>query len=114
MWLRFVDLPAALAARTYAGGPGSLVLDVADAMFDSNAGRWQLTVAADGSATCERTKAEPDFALDVAALACTYLGTLRFAHLAAAGRVRECQPGALQKADVLFTTSRAAYSNSMF
>lgn len=114
MWLRFVDLPAALAGRTYAGGPSSLVVEVADTMFESNAGRWLLTVAADGSARCERTTAAPDLALDVAALACTYLGTYRFAHLAAAGRVRECQPGALQTADVLFTTSRAAYSNTMF
>ncbi len=114
MWLRFVDLPAALAARTYAGGPGSLVLDIADSMFESNAGRWQLTVAADGTATCARTTADPDLALDVGALACTYLGTYRFGHLAAAGRVRECHPGALQTADVLFTPSRTAYTNTMF
>ncbi len=52
LWLRFVDLPAALAARTYAG-EGSLVLEVADALIDSNAGRWQLTVRADGSASVD-------------------------------------------------------------
>ena len=113
MWLRFVDVAAALAARTYAG-EGSVVLELEDALIDSNAGRWQLTVRADGAATMERTTAEPDLALDVASLACTYLGAFRFRDLAAAGRVREIQPGALHTADVLFTTSRAPFSNTMF
>ena len=113
IWLRFVDVAAALAARTYTG-EGSVVLELEDALIDSNAGRWQLTVGADGAATVERTTAEPDLALDVASLACTYLGAFRFRDLAAAGRVRELQPGALHTADVLFTTSRAPFSNTMF
>ena len=90
------------------------MLELEDALIDSNAGRWQLTVGADGAATVERTTAEPDLALDVSALACTYLGAFRFRDLAAAGRVREVQPGALHTADVLFTTSRAPFSNTMF
>ncbi len=113
LWLRFVDLPAALAARTYTG-EGSLVLEVEDALIDSNAGRWQLTVRADGSASVARTTADPDLALDVATLACAYLGAWRFADLARAGRVRECRPGAMLAAELLFTTTRAPYSNTMF
>ena len=113
MWLRFVDVAAALAARTYAG-EGSVVLELEDPLIDSNTGRWQLTVGADGAATVARTTAEPGLTLDVAALACTYLGAFRFRDLAAAGRVREIQPGALHTADVLFTTSRAPFSNTMF
>jgi predicted acetyltransferase len=93
---------------------GSLVLDIEDALIESNAGRWQLTVTGSGTAIVTRTAAEPDLALDVAALAGTYLGAYRFADLARAGRVRECQPGALKTADVLFTSSRAPYSNTMF
>ena len=69
---------------------GRLVLDIADDMFDSNAGRWQLTVAADGRTTCATT-AEPDLELDIATLACDYLGTYRFAHLARAGRRPRCR-----------------------
>ena len=113
IWLRFVDIAAALAARTYTG-EGSVVLELEDPLIDSNTGRWQLTVGADGAATVARTTAEPGLTLDVAALACTYLGAFRFRDLAAAGRVREIQPGALHTADVLFTTSRAPFSNTMF
>ncbi len=113
IWLRFVDIADALAARTYTG-EGSVVLELEDPLIDSNTGRWQLTVGADGAATVARTTAEPGLTLDVAALACTYLGAFRFRDLAAAGRVREIQPGALHTADVLFTTSRAPFSNTMF
>ena len=114
MWLRFVDLPAALAARTYAGARAPSCSTLPTTMFESNAGRWRLSVAADGTATCERTSDEPDLAIDVGTLASTYLGTYRFAHLASAGRLRECRPGAVQSADVLFTPSHTAYTNTMF
>ena len=80
MWLRILDLPAALSARTYVGD-GTLVLDVTDALIESNAGRWQLAVKG-GSATVTRTKAEADLELDIAALASTYLGAYRFGDLA--------------------------------
>ena len=106
MWLRILDVPAALSARTYAGS-GTLVLDVADSLIESNAGRWQLAVK-DGSATVTRTRAEADFELDVAALASTYLGAFRFGDLATAGRVRECQPGSLKTADMLWRGSTIA------
>ena len=38
LWVRLVDLPAALAARSYAG-PGELTLEVADTFMPANAGR---------------------------------------------------------------------------
>ena len=113
MWLRILDLPAALSARTYAG-PGTLVLDVADDLIESNAGRWQLAADGGGTATVTRTTAEPDLQLDVAALASTYLGAFRFGDLATAGRVRECRPGSLRTADVLFTPSRSPWSSTPF
>ncbi|MGK2849472.1 MAG: GNAT family N-acetyltransferase [Candidatus Limnocylindrales bacterium] len=113
LWLRIVDLPAALAARTYAG-EGTLVLEVTDAQIESNAGRWQLTVPPHGAATVKRTTAEPDLSLDMAALACTYLGAQRFADLSAAGRVREGRPGALQAADMLFMPSITPFCNTLF
>lgn len=113
LWLRIVDLPAALAARTYVG-EGTLVFEVADDQIETNAGRWQLTVPPRGPATVASTTAEPDLTLDVATLACTYLGALRFADLAAAGRVREGRPGALLAADALFTPSITPFCNTLF
>ncbi len=49
IWLRLVDVRAALEARTYAG-PGRLTLDVTDAFLPSNAGRWTLDVPGDRGA----------------------------------------------------------------
>ena len=113
LWLRILDLPVALRARTYARD-GRVVLEVSDDTIDSNAGRWQLTVRADGTAEVAPTTDAPDLALDIGTLACAYLGTFRFADLARAGRVQELTPGALLVADTMFLPSRAPYSNTFF
>ena len=41
MWLRLIDLRAALEARSYAA-PGSLTFEVTDEFCPWNAGRWRL------------------------------------------------------------------------
>ncbi len=112
LWLRILDLPAALEARTYVGS-GTLVLEVTDDTIHSNAGRWQLSVD-DGRPTVTSTTAEPDLELDVRTLAAAYLGAFRFGDLAAAGKVRECQPGRLVTADALFTPPRAPWNSTQF
>ncbi|MBA2700600.1 MAG: GNAT family N-acetyltransferase [Chloroflexi bacterium] len=112
LWLRLLDVPAALAGRRYAGS-GTVVLELTDALIESNAGRWQVTVE-DGQATVERTAAPPDLSLDVAALASVYLGAFRFGDLARAGRVAECLPGALLTVDSLFTPTRAPWCSTPF
>ena len=104
----------ALAGRTYRG-PGSLVLDVTDEFRPSNAGRWQLTVDGPGArGVVSRTTAEPDLALDISALAATYLGAFRFAELAQAARVRECRPGAIAAADDLFAVTVSPWNSTPF
>ncbi len=118
LWLRLIDLPAALAARTYRG-PAGLVLEVTDEFCPRNAGRWQLTVPGQGSgATATVTPApdaaEVDLALDTADLASLYLGCYRPSELARAGRIRECQPGALAVADSLFAVDQAPTCATMF
>jgi predicted acetyltransferase len=112
LYLRILDLTAALSARGYVGS-GSLVLEVADDGIEANAGRWQLSVS-DGRGSVARTSAAPDLELDVGTLAQVYLGGFRFVDLAVAGRVRECQPGALLRADALFTPPRAPYNSTPF
>ena len=44
LWVRLIDLPAALCRRKYAASI-DVVLDVADAHFPANQGRWRLTAA---------------------------------------------------------------------
>ena len=96
LWVRLVDVPAALGARTYEIEP-DVVLEVSDAFCPWNAGRYRLT--GDG---CEPTDAQPDLALDAATLGAAYLGGPTLRALAEAGRVRELQPGAVDRASAAF------------
>ncbi len=112
LWVRLVDIPVALAARGY-GAADSLVLAVHDPFVESNTGRYALDAGTDG-ATCQGVTAEPDLALDVADLGAAYLGGVRFATLARAGRVVELTPGALRRADALFVSDPPPYCGTGF
>jgi len=115
-WLRILDLPGALAGRSF-DGPGSLVLEITDEFIPANAGRWQLTVPGPGAAGVVARAGDadaPDLSLDISALAATYLGTVRWGDLARAGRVVECRPGALAEADALWASPFSPYNSTMF
>ncbi len=112
LWVRIVDLPAALAARRYLA-PVEVVLDVADTYCPWNAGRWRLEGGPDGAA-CEPTDAEPDLVLDVRDLTSAYLGGDTLTALAAAGLVREKRPGTLQPAAAAFSWPVAPYCGWLF
>lgn len=113
IWARLVDLPRALAARSYRHDV-SLVLEVTDAFCPWNRGRWRLT-SRSGSATVDRVEGESsDLVVDVADLGAAYLGSPVFAAMAHAGRVRELSPGASQRADAAFGTSPLPYCASDF
>jgi predicted acetyltransferase len=114
LWVRLVDLPAALAARRY-GSVDALVLEVTDAFCPWNAGRWRLDASGEpGAAAVERTDAPAELSLDVADLAAAYLGAFRLSDLARAGRVVELAPGALRRADALFAADRAPWCATIF
>lgn len=112
LWLRLVDVPAALTSRRYPM-PVDVVLEVADAMLPDNAGRWHLRGDTD-SAVCLRTDRQPDLAGDVSAFAAAYLGGVPLAALAANGRVREVRPGALRTAGPAFGWSRSPSTMETF
>ena len=96
LWVRLVDVAAALGARRYASSV-DVVIEVADGLCTWNAGRYRLS-----GGGCERTDAAADLALDVADLAAAYLGGITLRSLAAAGRVRELTPGAVARASAAF------------
>jgi predicted acetyltransferase len=102
LWLRIVDLPAALGGRRVATD-ASLVVEVRDEFCPWNAGRWRI------GTEVERTDEKAELELDIADLASTYLGAFDFQRLAAAGCVRELRPGALERASALFDTDRPPY-----
>ena len=85
LYVRLVDLPAALTSRTYAL-PLDVVLAVSDPRCPWNDGTWRLTSGPDG-ATCRLSKDEPDLHLGVRELGAAYLGGTSLAELAAAGLV---------------------------
>jgi len=112
LWLKLLDVPAALSARRYTV-PGELVLEVVDDSEVSVAGRYRLT--ADGDrATAEPTSAPPDVTLAQTALASAYLGGVRLRVQRIAGTVVEHTPGALQLADAMFATALAPYNATGF
>ncbi|MGW7098527.1 GNAT family N-acetyltransferase [Streptomyces sp. NPDC054838] len=102
LWLRLVDVRAALTARSWAA-PVEVVLELADVRLPANAGRFRLKAGPQG-ATFERAGAEPDLALDVRELAAVYLGGTRVTELVAAGLVREPTPGAAAALDAALRT----------
>ncbi|HEY6796456.1 MAG TPA: GNAT family N-acetyltransferase [Kineosporiaceae bacterium] len=112
VWARLVDVPAALAARGYAG-PLDVVLGVTDPLRPANTGRWHL-VAGPGDATCTRTDAPAQLELGVRELATAYLGGPTLAALAHAGLVRVHDATALAQASVAFASSMAPHCGWLF
>jgi predicted acetyltransferase len=112
VWMRLVDLPRALAERTYSA-PVDVVLDVADDDCPWNRGRWRLEGDASG-ARCAATTAAGDLELSAAELGAAYLGGTSLAVLADAGRVREHTAGALATAARAFRGAREPWSLDSF
>ena len=107
LWLRLVDVDAALRARSFKPG-GSVVLEVRDEICPWNAGRYRVGDDAG------RTDDTADLALDVADLASTYLGAYDFHRLVHAGLAEERVEGAAERATILFRTDLTPYCPEVF
>ena len=108
IWVRLIDVEAALAARSYQGD-AQVVVELTDAFQPENAGRWRL-----GSHGAERTTAAAELALDVTGLGSVYLGGFSFSDLVQASRATELVPGAVRRADELFVTSLQPWCAEVF
>ncbi len=120
LWLRVLDVPAALEARAYRG-LGTVTFELTDEFCAWNAGRWRLEVVGEavvpgarGVPSVTPYTGDPDLTLDTSDLAAVYLGAFSFADLARAGRVGECRPGAVAVADGLFATGVAPWCSTPF
>jgi len=109
VWVRLIDVEAALSARSYAGD-GEIVLEVTDAFLPENAGRYRVGVG--GAA--ERTTAAADVRLDITGLGSVYLGGFGFGDLVRASRAEELTDGAATRADELFRTTVAPWCAEIF
>jgi predicted acetyltransferase len=108
LWLRIVDVPAALAGRTYNDAP-PVVVEVVDPLLPNNSGRYR--VGPDGVA---RTTDAPALTVGPEELSMLYLGTWRASTLAGIGRLGVADPTALADVDRLFATDRAAWGGTLF
>jgi predicted acetyltransferase len=108
LWLRLVDLPAALAARGYEADC-DVVAEVDDEQAPWNAGRWRIRVK-EGLAEATRTDDDAQVALPVAALGAAYLGGTNLAELHRAGVIAEHDPGAVRELSRAFRTDLGPYA----
>ena len=124
LWVRIIDVPAALTARRYAA-PVDMVIEVTDEMCPWNAGRWRLRgsgpvlagpgiTQGPGTAECERTSADPDVILPAATLGAAYLGGTSLGTLARAGLATELRGGALAALSAAMSWDPAPWCPTIF
>jgi predicted acetyltransferase len=101
LWLRILDVGAALNARTF--GEGEVTLEIA------GEGTWRI-----GAAGAEQVPGEPDIRMDIAQLGSVYLGGVSFGQLRRASRLVERNPGAVERADALFSTGVEPWCAEIF
>lgn len=112
LWLRILDLPAAVAGRGWAA-PLDVVLEVQHPEDELLAGRWALRGGPDG-AVAERTDAPADLELHARELGSLYLGGVTAAALRDAGVVVERTAGAATALDAALRVDRAPWTAGVF
>jgi predicted acetyltransferase len=116
LYLRVVDVEAALAARKYAAGV-DLVIEVDDPVLPANSGRYRLVTDGDpegSSAQVTRVTSAPDLSMGVLELGTVYLGGVPLTDLHRVRRVVEHTPGAVAAASTAFGWHRAPWCPDMF
>lgn len=111
LWLRVVDVVAALQARGYERD-GSLTLAIHDATLGANSGTWRLEVGG-GRGHIEPVNGDGDVRLGIAELGALYLGQFTFAQMRAAGRIAGSDD-AITKADDMWRTRVAPWCPEIF
>lgn len=111
LWVRVVDVPAALEARGYQGD-GAVSLEVHDPLLEGNSKTWRLEVGG-GKGRVEKTGDEGDVRVGIAELGALYLGQFTFAQMHAAGRI-EGTAEAIARADDLWRTRVAPWCPEIF
>ena len=112
LWVRVVDVAAALSARTY-GVDDGLVLGLVDPFRPLNDGTWMVEGGAAG-AQCARTDRDADLVLSARDVGALYLGGVTASTLAHAGRVEERTSGAVARADRFFAAHPSPWCTTHF
>ena len=112
MWLRLMDVPRALGARTYER-EGKIVLEIVDGEAQGGRTRVELEAGPSG-ATCAETDRPADLTLEVSVLSAAYLGGISLRQAAAGSAFDEHRDGALADADALFRTLDEPWCSTFF
>lgn len=111
LWLRLLDVPAALSARGYATDD-RLVLEISDDDVGGfAAGRFRLD---SGTGECTPTTESADLEIRERALASLYLGGFTLREQRLAGAVNELTPGAAARLDAMFATTLPPWNATGF
>ncbi|CAN5640234.1 GNAT family N-acetyltransferase [soil metagenome] len=113
LWLRILDVPAALGPRRW-GGAGTLVVEVEDRFRPASGGRFRIASDPDGTCAVTATDDAAELTLGAEELGAIALGGTAPTALARVGRITERQPGALATADTLFGSEVAPFCATMF
>ncbi|TCO53550.1 GNAT family N-acetyltransferase [Actinocrispum wychmicini] len=108
LWVRLVDVPDALAARSY-GDADPVVIQVEDRFLPENSGTYGIA-----SSGAVRVTGQPALVMDVDSLAMIYFGSVRPSALADAGRVRVVDADSVARADKLFACEQIAWCGTPF
>jgi predicted acetyltransferase len=116
LWLRILDVPAALTARRYAVAD-SVVLRVADPLGFAS-GKWMLATATDGTATVTAYAGDSHAAavidLSVEALGSLLLGGTPVNALRLGGSLAEGSPGSAARLSAMLHVPRAPHLSTWF
>jgi predicted acetyltransferase len=113
LWLRLLDVPAALAARGYAAS-GRLALEVVDDHTGGYAAGRYLLDAGEAGADCRPTTTSADLRISQRALASIYLGGFTVRQVLTGGGIEELTSGALLRADAMFATTLPPWNATNF
>ena len=111
LWVRLIDVPAALQARRYEG-QGCLVIGLTDSFCDWNEGTYRVAVD-EGVASVERVATESDVSMDVASLGALYMGGRDAAAMARAGLI-DGAADAIGRLNAMFRHSPAPWCPEIF
>lgn len=114
IWVRILDIPAALTARTY-GVDLDLTVAVRDDTIAENSHPWRIRISG-GEATVTRTEQDSsiDLRMGIQDLSAAYLGGTTIDSLAGAGLVEEVRQGAASQLSDAFRSRMAPRSTFSF
>ncbi|MCR6711500.1 MAG: GNAT family N-acetyltransferase [Demequina sp.] len=111
IWVRLLDVPKALAARSY-GADADVTVEITDKQLPDNAGVWRFAIAG-GEASVTRAEGPAQVTIPTQELGAAYLGGVTLASLADAGLVTG-EPAAIAALSAAFVGDQLPISPVSF